>query len=128
MPTGSAVEPATGSTLSHLEGSLSGRRYEARSLVVPSAGNAGGALAAYGAAARTPVTVVMPADAPRANQAEVLACGGRLVLVEGLISDCGRISGAPAGVTGGVGFCPPQEAPPGGGERRKGLEVGGGLG
>ena len=72
----------------------------ATSLLVPSAGNAGSALAAYGAAAGLPVTVLMPADAPAANQAEVLACGAALVLVEGLIDDCGRIGAQLAAVTG----------------------------
>src|SRR6266571_5985370 len=48
------------------------RELGARALVAPSAGNAGGALAAYAAAAGLPVTVVMPADSPRANQDEVV--------------------------------------------------------
>jgi threonine synthase len=64
----------------------------ARHLVAPSAGNAGGALAAYAAAAGVHATVVMPADAPSANQAEVLATGAELLLLEGLISDCGRLA------------------------------------
>ncbi|MBA2441417.1 MAG: threonine synthase [Rubrobacter sp.] len=64
------------------------------SFIAPSAGNAAGALAAYGAAAGAEVTVLMPVDAPAANRYEVLATGGRLILVEGLISDCGRISAA----------------------------------
>ena len=64
------------------------------SFIAPSAGNAAGALAAYGAAAGAQVTVLTPVDAPSANQQEVLAMGARLVLVRGLISDCGRISTA----------------------------------
>ncbi len=64
----------------------------ARRLVAPSAGNAGGALAAYAAAAGLPATVVMPADAPAINQCEVLVCGAQLILLEGLISDCGRLA------------------------------------
>jgi len=68
------------------------RELGARSLVAPSAGNAGGALAAYAAAAGLPATVVMPADSPRVNQDEVVVCGARLVLLDGLISDCGRLS------------------------------------
>jgi threonine synthase len=71
-----------------------------RAFVMPSAGNAGGALAAYGAAAGVDVTVVMPTDAPEANTTEVLACGARLILVDGLISDCGRISSRVAGAAG----------------------------
>ena len=65
----------------------------ARHLVTPSAGNAGGALAAYAAAAGLRATVIMPADAPAINQVEVLAAGARLILLEGLISDCGRLAG-----------------------------------
>ena len=64
------------------------------SFIAPSAGNAAGALAAYGAAAGARVTVLTPVDAAPANRQEVLAMGARLILVRGLISDCGRISTA----------------------------------
>jgi threonine synthase len=60
--------------------------------VAPSAGNAAGALAAYASAAGLSATVVMPADAPTANQLEALACGARLILLDGLISDCGKLA------------------------------------
>ncbi|HYQ82840.1 MAG TPA: threonine synthase, partial [Rubrobacter sp.] len=63
-------------------------------------GNAAGALAAYGAAAGAQVTVLTPEDATLANQQEVLAMGARLVLVRGLISDCGKISTALAPKSG----------------------------
>lgn len=61
-------------------------------LVAPSAGNAAGALAAYAAAAGLRSTVVMPVDAPVANQQEAIACGARMILLDGLISDCGRLA------------------------------------
>jgi threonine synthase len=64
----------------------------ATSFIAPSAGNAAGALAAYGAATGTEVTVVVPVDAPPASRDEALAMGARLLLVEGLISDCGRVA------------------------------------
>jgi threonine synthase len=64
----------------------------ARHLVVPSAGNAGGALAAYAAMAGVRATVIMPADAPEPNRAEVVATGADLLLLDGLISDCGRLA------------------------------------
>ena len=64
------------------------------SFIAPSAGNAAGALAAYGAAAGAQVTVLTPVDATPVNQQEVLAMGARLILVRGLISDCGKISAA----------------------------------
>jgi threonine synthase len=70
------------------------------SFIAPSAGNAAGALAAYGAAAGARVTVLTPVDATPANQQEVLVMGARLVLVRGLISDCGKISTALAGKIG----------------------------
>src|ERR671914_2519740 len=72
----------------------------ATSFVAPSAGNAAGALAAYGAAAGAEVTVVVPTDAPPASRDEALAMGARVVLVEGLISDCGRVASALAELLG----------------------------
>src|SRR4029077_5869181 len=63
-------------------------------LVAPSAGNAGGALAAYAAARGVRATVVMPADAPEVNQLEVAVAGADLILLDGLISDCGRLARA----------------------------------
>ncbi|MGE5252166.1 MAG: threonine synthase [Bacteroidota bacterium] len=60
--------------------------------VIPTAGNAGGALAAYAARAGAIAHVYMPRDAPPANQAEVEMLGARLVLVDGLISDAGAMA------------------------------------
>jgi threonine synthase len=62
-----------------------------RKLAAPSAGNAGGALAAYAAAAGLEAYVFMPKDVPIANRLEVEASGAHLTLVDGLISDCGRM-------------------------------------
>lgn len=67
------------------------RELGATALAVPSAGNAGGALAAYAARAGLPAHIFMPNDVPRLNIVETAACGAHLTLVEGLISDCGRI-------------------------------------
>jgi threonine synthase len=61
-------------------------------LVVPTAGNAGGALAAYAARGKISAHVFMPKDAPLANQLEVKAFGAELVLVEGMISDAGVLA------------------------------------
>ena len=58
---------------------------------IPSAGNAGGSLAAYAARAGIEAHVFMPRDTPIANQIEVQQYGARLTLVDGLIHDCGRI-------------------------------------
>jgi threonine synthase len=60
---------------------------------LPTAGNAGGAWAAYGARAGMRAHVVMPVDAPLINQRETAACGADVRLVRGLISDAGRIVG-----------------------------------
>jgi threonine synthase len=65
-----------------------------RGFVVPTAGNAGGALAAFAARAGVEAHVFMPEDAPAVNQAEVKMLGAELHLVPGLISDAGRESGA----------------------------------
>jgi threonine synthase len=67
------------------------RHYGFKKLAAPTAGNAGGALAAYAAAAGIEAHIFMPRDTPMANQVECLAYGARLNLVDGLISDCGRI-------------------------------------
>ncbi len=61
-----------------------------RKVAVPTAGNAGGALAAYTAAAGIEAHVFMPKDVPLANYIEARAFGARTVLVDGLISDCGK--------------------------------------
>ncbi len=58
---------------------------------MPTAGNAGGAWAAYGARAGMRAHIVMPVDAPLINQREAAACGADVRLVRGLISDAGRI-------------------------------------
>ena len=67
------------------------RHYGLHKLAVPSAGNAGGALAAYAAAAGMEAHIFMPRDVPLANQVECLAYGAKMTLVDGLISDCARI-------------------------------------
>jgi threonine synthase len=58
---------------------------------IPTAGNAGGALAAYAARARAECYVLMPADTPVINQMEAHLAGAKVFLVNGLITDCGRI-------------------------------------
>jgi threonine synthase len=67
------------------------RHYGFRKLAVPSAGNAAGALAAYAAAAGIEAHIFMPKDVPFANYVEAVAYGARVTLVDGLISDCGRM-------------------------------------
>lgn len=62
----------------------------AKKLAAPTAGNAGGALAAYAAQAGLPCVIVMPADTPAANVMECEAFGADVRKLDGLISDCGR--------------------------------------
>ena len=64
--------------------------------VIPTAGNAGGALAAYAARAGVRAHVYMPADAPLVNITEVQMTGADLHLVNGLINDAGREAAAAA--------------------------------
>lgn len=59
-------------------------------LAIPTAGNAGGALAAYAARAGLDAYVFMPSDTPQVNKAEVALSGAHAFLVDGLITDCGR--------------------------------------
>ncbi len=60
-------------------------------LATPTAGNAGGALAAYAARAGLKATVFMPHDTPIVNQMECVAADAKVYLVNGLITDCGPI-------------------------------------
>src|SRR5437660_7379945 len=61
----------------------------ATKLAVPSAGNAGGALAAYAARAGLEAHIFMPRDTPRANIIECREVGAHVTLIDGLITDCG---------------------------------------
>src|SRR5215470_7080663 len=61
----------------------------ARKLAVPSAGNAGGALAAYAARAGVEAHIFMPRDTPHANVVECRELGAHVTLIDGLITDCG---------------------------------------
>src|SRR5258708_7822865 len=60
-------------------------------VAIPSAGNAASALAAYAAAAGIESYIFMPRDVPQSNYLECKAYGANVTLVDGLISDCGRI-------------------------------------
>lgn len=62
-----------------------------RKVAVPSAGNAAGAMAAYAAKAGMEAFIFMPSDTPRANIIECEQTGARVTLVDGLITDCGKI-------------------------------------
>jgi len=74
----------------------------ARSLVVPTAGNAGVALAAYGARAGIAARVYAPASTPPVILSQIRSFGADLVLVDGHIGDCGKAARAYATETGAV--------------------------
>ena len=61
----------------------------ATKLAVPTAGNAGGALAAYAARAGLEAHIFMPDDTPHANVIECRQLGAQVTLIDGLITDCG---------------------------------------
>ena len=61
-----------------------------KEVVIPSAGNAAGAMAAYAAKAGMGAHVFMPTDVPYPFQQECEALGASVTLIEGLITDCGK--------------------------------------
>jgi threonine synthase len=67
------------------------KRFGVTRVAVPTAGNAGGAMAAYAARAGLEAFVFMPEDTPVINQYECQLAGAQTFLVNGLITDCGRI-------------------------------------
>jgi threonine synthase len=70
------------------------RELGARKFAIPSAGNAASAMAAYAAAAGVEAHIFMPRDVPQSNYIECKAFGANVTLVDGLISDCGKIVAA----------------------------------
>jgi len=67
------------------------KEFGVKKLAVPSAGNAAGAMAAYAARAGMEAHIFMPADTPRANIVECEQTGAFVTLIDGLITDCGKI-------------------------------------
>src|SRR5215831_2120833 len=61
-----------------------------QTIALPTAGNAGGAAAAYAAKAGIRCVIAMPADTPMVNIMEARAFGADVRLIDGLISDCGK--------------------------------------
>lgn len=62
-----------------------------KKVAVPSAGNAAGAMAAYAARAGMEAYIFMPSDTPEANVVECRQTGAFVTLIDGLITDCGKI-------------------------------------
>jgi threonine synthase len=65
-------------------------------VIIPTAGNAGGAMAAYAARAGLKAHIFMPKDTPLANVEECKIAGASLTLVDGVISDAARLAGVQA--------------------------------
>ncbi|HEV7223790.1 MAG TPA: threonine synthase [Pirellulales bacterium] len=85
LPTGSFKSRGLGMAITMA------RQFGIRRVAIPTAGNAGGAMAAYAARAGMEAFVFMPADTPAINQYECHLAGAKTFLVNGLITDCGRI-------------------------------------
>jgi threonine synthase len=71
-----------------------------KKVIIPTAGNAGGAMAAYAARAEIQAMIFMPKDTPRANIEESRMAGAEVALVDGLISDAAGLAGEKARAEG----------------------------
>src|SRR6266404_7757048 len=76
------------------------KEFGIRKMAMPTNGNAGAALAAYGSRAGIETVVFCPDDTPVVNVNEIAECGARVYKVNGLINDCGRLVGAGAAQAG----------------------------
>jgi threonine synthase len=104
------------------------RELGARVLSAPSAGNAGAALAAYAARAGLEAIVAMPADAPPSAITGAARHGARVILVDGLINDCGALLRSLAPETGAFDLSTLKEPYRVEGKKTMGLELAAQLG
>jgi threonine synthase len=95
----------------------------ARTVAIPSAGNAAAATAAYAARAGLQAVVAMPADTPAAMLAECQAFGAEVILVNGLIDDCGKVIRAGAAAFGWFDVSTLREPYRAEGKKTMGLEL-----
>ncbi|MGH9393637.1 MAG: threonine synthase [Terriglobales bacterium] len=84
-PTGSFKARGLGCAVTML------KQFGVRKIAIPTAGNAGSALAAYAAQAGIEAHIFAPADVPKGNLAEYKFYGAKVQLVDGLISDCAKL-------------------------------------
>ncbi|MGH9413836.1 MAG: threonine synthase [Terriglobales bacterium] len=84
-PTGSFKARGLGCAVTML------KQFGVRKIAIPTAGNAGSALAAYAAKAGLEAHIFAPRDVPKGNLAEYHFYGAQVTLVDGLISDCARL-------------------------------------
>ncbi|MGH2495051.1 MAG: threonine synthase [Ktedonobacteraceae bacterium] len=95
----------------------------ASGLVTPTAGNAGAAMAAYAARAGVPAYVSVPNDAPEACIQQARVYGAEVELVEGLISDAGRVAAGVAQQRGWFNVATLREPYRAEGKKTMGLEL-----
>jgi threonine synthase len=65
-------------------------------IIIPTAGNAGGAMAAYAARSGLQACIYMPKDTPLANMEESRIAGAQVILIDGLISEAAGMAGIKA--------------------------------
>jgi threonine synthase len=94
-----------------------------REVAIPTNGNAGAALAAYGSRAGMKVTAYCPADTPEVNVAEIALQGATVYLVDGLINDCGKLVAQGARESGWFDFSTLKEPYRIEGKKTMGLEL-----
>ena len=99
------------------------RELGSTTVALPSAGNAAAATAAYAARAGLQVVVAMPEDTPAAMLAECLAYGAEVILVKGLIDDCGKVIRAGAAAFGWTDVSTLREPYRAEGKKTMGLEI-----
>ncbi len=69
-------------------------------VIIPTAGNAGGAMAAYAARGGMKAHIFMPDDTPTANIEESRIAGATVILIDGLISEAAGMAGEKARAEG----------------------------
>jgi threonine synthase len=69
------------------------KQFGIEKIAMPTNGNAGAALAAYGARAGIETIVICPAETPNINVTETAACGARVYVADGQIDECGALVG-----------------------------------
>jgi threonine synthase len=99
------------------------RELGATTVAIPSAGNAAAAMAAYAARAGLRAIVAMPSDVPPTMKAECLAYGAHVLLVDGLIDDCGKVIRAGAAAYGWCDVSTLREPYRAEGKKTMGLEI-----
>ncbi|HEV2596119.1 MAG TPA: threonine synthase [Sphingomicrobium sp.] len=69
------------------------KQFGIKKIAMPTNGNAGAALAAYGARASIQTVVICPAETPETNVTETAAYGARVYVADGQIDECGALVG-----------------------------------